>query len=358
MMAHELLDRVYFDPSHPASLGGIERLYKYAKDLGISKEQVVKYLQSIDAYTEHKPFSKKFKRRKTIVADIGDQHQIDLADMQKFSEHNDGYKYLLMIIDCFSRYGWGVPVKSKKPSEIIQALSEVYKKDGIPLKVQSDNGKEFTAGAVRKFFKESGITFFTTTNDDIKCAFVERLNRTIKNRLWLYMTHQNNYRYIDVLQDVMMSYNYSIHSETGFAPVDVDGESAMIIREKMLRDIELERDQKPVFKIGDRVRVAKRKKTFEKGYETNFTEQIFEITGVFKKNKKNVYTVEEVGGEPIVGTFYESELTKVDTTSRAFHRISRILRQRKLKNGTTQCLVRWKGYGPAYDSWENKNDLE
>jgi hypothetical protein len=107
---------------------------------------------------------------------------------------------------------------------------------------------------------------------------VERLIRTIKSRLWLYMTEENGYRYIDILPAVMQSYNNSVHSSTGFAPALVDNDAAFEIRRKMIED--MHDAHNPKYKVGDHVRLVKIKQTFEKGYETNFTDEMYKIVGV------------------------------------------------------------------------------
>ena len=103
MDVNKKLDELYLDASNPGSFGGIIRLYAQAKKFKITRKQVVAYLQTRDGYTQHRPVRMKFQRRQIICVDTGDQHQIDLADMQKFSEFNNGFKYLLTVIDCFSR---------------------------------------------------------------------------------------------------------------------------------------------------------------------------------------------------------------------------------------------------------------
>ena len=260
-----------------------------------------------------------------------------------------------MSVDCFSRYACSVPIKNKTAEEILRGLTVIFKEYGIPIRIQSDKGKEFTSKTVKSFFKECNVIFFTTTNEDVKCAMVERLIRTIKQRQWIYLTEENTYRCIDVLPDVLKSYNNTTHSATSYAPNDVDEHPAFNIRDKMLRSVEFQRAQ--LFFVGDYVRIVKTKITFEKGYDTNFTDEIFKVVSAEPKGKHFVYELEDQGGEPVAEHFYHKELSRVIKEKRSYHRISHIIRERKFK-GKKQYLLRWSGYGSAFDSWENADELE
>ena len=88
---------------------------------GLKREEVKEFLQTQYSYTRHRPARRKFLKRKVIATNINDIYQMDLVDMQKFAEFNDGVKYILTAIDCFSRYAFAIPLKSKKPKEIIEA---------------------------------------------------------------------------------------------------------------------------------------------------------------------------------------------------------------------------------------------
>ena len=100
MTVEETLDNLYTDPRKPSSLGGIERLFKAAKKIipTIKKADVVKYLEGKFAYSQLKKIKRRFRKRKVIATDKNDVYQMDLADMQKFSQENDGFRYLLVII--------------------------------------------------------------------------------------------------------------------------------------------------------------------------------------------------------------------------------------------------------------------
>ena len=277
--------------------------------------------------------------------------------MVKFAGYNDGIKYLFTIIDTFSKMGFAIPIKSKKPIEIINGLSSVFKSYGIPLKFQFDNGGEFTGNLVKSFLKECGVIFYYTRNDDIKCSFAERFNRTIKERLWVYMTQENTYRYIDILQDVIKSYNFTTHSKTGFAPAYVGKAECNIIREKMIVEKGSQiHNNNQLFNIGDLVRISKKKGIFEHGFEENFTHEIFIIDAISHNGKFYLYRIKDRSDEEIKGLFYEQELSKVIEDQYKGHRIEKIIRTRKRK-GKEEYLMRWSGYSSAYDSWEDKNKL-
>jgi hypothetical protein len=349
------LEKLYRDPKKVSSLGGIERLFKEAKKVipGVKREDVVNFLQTQYAYTRHKSIRKKFPRRKTVAVDVNDMYQADLADMVKFSKFNDDYKYLLTCIDVFSKYGFAIPISSKKPEEIVRGLSIIFKEYGIPLKFQFDNGTEFKNATVKSLLRECGVIFYFTRNDDIKCALVERFNRTIKERLWKYMAQENNYRYIDVLKSVVSSYNNSVHSSTGFAPIRIGIEESRIIRHRMLlanSDFSV-----PKFAINDFVRIAKKKGTFEHGFEANFTDEIFVIIALVRSNEQTLYRIKDRSDQEVYGLFYEEELSKVVLEQNKGHRIEKILRSRK-RNGQEEYLVHWSGFSSAHDSWINKDD--
>ena len=94
---------------------------------GMKQNEVKEFLDTVDTYTLHKPIRKKFQTRRVYVKGIDDQFQADLVEMREFSDENNGYNYLLTVIDCFSKYAWGILIKNKTADEILKAFDEIFK---------------------------------------------------------------------------------------------------------------------------------------------------------------------------------------------------------------------------------------
>ena len=139
-------------------------------------------LQSVDAYTKHKPYKRRFPRRKTQTWGIDKQWQLDLIEMLPFKKYNKGYSYIMVAIDVFSRYAFAEAIKSKQGKDVTEAFKSMIK-ERRPLNVQTDKGKEFLNKHFKNLLKETGITFFTGENSDIKCSLAERFNSTLQIQL-------------------------------------------------------------------------------------------------------------------------------------------------------------------------------
>ena len=121
--------------------------------------------------------------------------------------------------------------------------------------------------------------------------------------------------------------------------------------------VETEVTKQPALQVGDFVRVAKTKMTFEKGYETSYSELLYKIREVRPTHSQYIYAIEDLAGKHQPGYFYEHELSKVIIDKREKLRIAKIIKQRKL-HGRLQYLVNWAGYPSAYSSWEYADELE
>ena len=119
---------IYHDPKDPGSLGGVKRLLRHAKELhapSTKRNKIEEYLRSEQAYTLHKSTRGRFTRNHTYVAKIDAQWQADLADMQNIGRQNGGMRYLLTVIDVFSKFAWAVFVHSENALAITEAFDQV-----------------------------------------------------------------------------------------------------------------------------------------------------------------------------------------------------------------------------------------
>ena len=351
-----VLEDIYYDPK--TGYGGVQALYRQlrAKGYSISLSEIRKWLKEQEAYTLHKPIKRKFIRGQTRVTGIDEQWQLDLADVSQLKKDNDGYTFLLCAIDVLSKYAWVVPIKQKSGKEMIRGLKEIIKQDGRqPLRIQSDQGREFTNKELLSAFKS--IHFFTTRNAETKASIVERFQRTLKGRMWRYFTRQKTRRYVDILPDLVYAYNHSYHRSIKRAPAEVNSSNVLEVW-KTLYDKKISL-KKPKFKDGDRVRISKAKRTFEKGYLPNWTREIFKVSRLIQESVPYRYKVKDFNGEELEGTFYESELQKV-TKKDEVYEVDEILGYKKGRVGKKSISlvkVSWKGYPSSFDSWIPQSDL-
>ena len=228
MSWEDYLRSIYFDPKHPASFAGPIKLYDVVKregkyDIGLSR--IRSWLQNQEAYSLHKPVKHRFRTNQVMVEGIDDQWDADLMDMSYYAKHNDGYNYILTVIDIFSKYVWLRPLKTKTSNEVRAAFDSIHRK---PKLLRTDKGKEFTSHVIEKFFKMKGIHHFVTQNIG-KANYAERVIKTVKNHLQRYMTHHQSHRYIHIVPDVNKSYNESFHTTIGMAPKEVNKDNERAI---------------------------------------------------------------------------------------------------------------------------------
>ena len=181
----DYLSSVYYDPKRSGAFGGVDRLYKDVKKerkFKISRTRIKEWLMKQDTYTLHKPMRRHFRRNRVIVDGIDHQWQMDLADMQSMQKFNDGYRYLLVCIDVFSKYAWVVPLKNKTGLSVVKAFKFILASGRKPEKI-TDQGMEFFNKHFKALLKDEDIELYNTYNET-KASVVERLIRTLKTRMW------------------------------------------------------------------------------------------------------------------------------------------------------------------------------
>ena len=346
----KVLNRLYYNPKSVSAYSGRENVYRAAKleIPSITRRDVNDWFSSQLTYTLHKPVRYNFPTNKTIVLAIDDQWQADLVDLTSRAEDNDGYTFLLTVIDCFSKMAWVEPLHRKTATELLAVIKRILKKSGRkPKRLQTDKGKEFTNKLVQKFLREQNIHFFTT-NSDKKSAIVERFNRTLKTRMFKYFTAKNTTRYIDILPELVTGYNHSYHRSIKMRPIDVKVSDETVIRQRLYGGKGKRVEKKYKYWIGDLVRISKARRVFEKGYLPSWTEETF-IVYDRRHTQRPIYFIRDFDGENIEGGFYEEELQKV--TGQEIYRVEEVLKEKKVYGGKTLYLVKWKGWPSKFNSW-------
>ena len=271
--------------------------------------------------------------------------------MQQFSKWNKGYKYLLMVIDVFSKYGWIVPLKDKRGETVMMSYKTIFKEGRIPKYLWTDKGKEFYNKHMKDLLNKHNIKLYSTENEE-KSSVVERWNRTIKTKMWKQFTVQGNTQYLDLLPKLLKEYNNTKHSSIKMTPIEAsDKKNEETVYFNLYGDMH-QVTSKPKFKVGDQVRISKYKRNiFDKGYTPNWTEELFTVDKIQYTNPIT-YKIKDLIGEEIQDSFYEPELLKA---KQDVFRIEKVIRRDYKKK---QALVKWKGYSDEFNTWVPFKDLQ
>ena len=275
-------------------------MIKKSTGSGITRN-TTKSSSSILADELHKPIIRKFNKRKAYSQFKDNIWGVDLAEMQSLSRKNKGIKYLLCVIDLYSKYAFVIPLKDKKGISIVNAFDKIIKQSNRkPNKIWVDQGGEFYNNVFEKWLSDNDIIMYSTYNEG-KSVVAERFIRTLKNKLYKHMTATGKNVYYDVLDDAVNKYNNIKHSNIKMKPIDVKNNKRVYIDEHNEKDSR--------FKVGDRVRVSRYKNIFAKGYNPNWSKEIF-IVDKINDTMPYTYNLKDLNDEEIIGSFYDKELQK------------------------------------------------
>lgn len=340
-----------FSKNNTAAFGSVTSLQKNSK---LPRAKVLQYLHSNPTYTKLRTPVRNFKRLKAVSPAIDEIWSMDLAYVDKVAHHNDKIHYLLVSVDVLSRFLRVEPLVNKRADTAKAGLVKMIERGGgrFPHKIWVDKGSEFF-GAFATFCKKHDIIIYST-HSETKSALAERYIRTLKNVLYKYLEHQQSSaaaspdkysynlrrkkegivssnidpkrRYIDRLQDIVKLVNSRVNRSIKMAPAAItlkDTEYLLKIQQQQqqhrqnnvqtpLVGAKQKRKRRIGFKVGDVVRVAKENLPFKKGYQPQYTEELYRIRSVVTGDPVT-YALETVG-EPIaahvLGKFYQPELVK------------------------------------------------
>ena len=242
------------------------------------------------------------------------------------------------------------PFKAKTGVALVKAFDKILKQGRQPNRLQTDRGTEFYNRTYQRWVKDHGMDHFSTEGD-AKAAVVERFNRTLKERLSRYFTAANTLRFDDALPQLVQGCNATRHGSIGMAPRDVTWENEEAVWKRLYeKHLKAKRPQAKL-KVGDRVRLDKSYRTFEKGYLPGWTEEVF-VAHCVVPGAVPTYKIREWDDTPVKGTFYDADLQKVHVSNEALFRIEKVLKRQK-----DLLFVKWKGWPDKYNSWIASQDV-
>lgn len=306
-----VIKQTYLDPKHPGSFSSPERLFFTLKLPKNASLKTVKHsLNSDPTYVRHKRVRHKFTRRKVVVPGANFLWQSDLIILNKLKNYNSKFTVIHTVIDVFSKVGYAVALKDKSGPTVAQSFENIFKNSGNPPRyLESDEGKEFFNKDVAAVLKKHNVVLYNNQSP-FKSCIVERFNRTIMTKLSKYMHAYNKKRYVDVIQNVIHSYNHTVHSSTKFKPAEVTKENEMEVFANLYRTLYSKSwSLVPRFKVGQFVHIKISKDKFEKGYTPTFSTDVYKIAELVP-SKPLTYKLLKSDGSQISGAFYKEELTE------------------------------------------------
>lgn len=364
-MATEILKRIYYDPRHEASFSSRRKLFEAAKREipWITKEEVKEFLRDSITYILHHQRRHNFPRNPIIVNHIHELHQADLCDMSenRFVSKNDGYKYLLTVIDVFSKQARVEPLKSKHAAAVAAAFDLIYSDWTMPTKIQTDQGTEFK-GVMKEYFEQKGIYHYTSRNQTVKCAVVERFNRTLKSRLFKYVTSIGDERYVDRLQEIVSAYNDTIHRSIKMAPNEVNHDNEREVFNNLYgfkseRAYILEAKRRSEMNVGDKVRIKHPKEAFIKGYLPNYRDMVFTVDSKHAvAGSEPMFKIKDEKGRILPPRFYRYELQKVSPNPK--FRIESVGEEKRTRGGKEEYLVKYVGHSKEFNEWKSADEID
>ena len=364
MKISKALSEIYYNPGSQGAFSGAENLLAAFKkthpNKKISKKIVTDFLSKQTAYSLHRKHYKNIRSNPMYFPRVNHQLSCDLIDFRSISQYNDGYKYILVAIDGLSRYTYTKKLKTKTGLAIRDALSEVFDTCfELPKVLNSDLGKEFTAGVVQNLLRSKNIHYFTS-HGDTKAANVERVIKTLKEILYRYFDKTLQRRWVDILPKITQTYNQNYHRSIMMSPEEAQElPNAIKLSAQSNMKITNVHKEPAYLKKGDIVRLNLNIGPLAKKYEQAWSRALYRVNSNAHYNTggpRPMYEVSELNGKKLLGRFLPEELLKVDKTTFLDEYDFPI--EKVVEQGKTQSKVKWLGYSKDHNSLVHNSSIK
>lgn len=323
--------------------------------------KIQSYLQNESGYYLHRPGNVHIKRNHYSVASFNQILCCDTMHMTDIKKENDGYSHVLVCVDMFSRKAFAQAIKDVKCATVIDRLKIILKNNHYNL-LYTDQGTEFKCAALKRYLDKIDTSIYFSVSY-VKVAIVERFIRTLRLKIERYMTTQHTRRYIDVLQDLVTSYNQTYHRTIGRSPASVNAanrDEVFQYQYLSFKNPKKRRTSAPgskkyryTFKVGDFVRYADtQRRAFAKESKTErWSEEVFKVKRRFKRDEIPIYKLEDLKDREVAGTFYAEELFPAKYDPAAYYNIDPKYPIKKIGTGkNTRYRVRFQGWSKDFET--------
>lgn len=347
----------------PAAFAGADIFKKENKSALSQRALIRNHLPSIPTYQKFRTFKKPrifnpyfvYTKRKIIQSDL-----LHMQYPKGIVKENKGFAYILVVQDIFSRKIWTQPLKTKKADELVTHIDKILKQLQ-PFQRNArfviDRGTEYLNKTVRQILRKYRLNI--SHPSDGHASHVERSIFSLQRILYQQMNADgNSLKWIDKLADAENIMNTRYHRIIRMSPnsaekaknADKVNEAMAIYRQKAFQ----KRKSTKKLNIGDSVRIHKWKNKFSRGYQQNFSTEIFQIKKVLDHLPITMYQLVDLKNEPVDGNFYIEELSVVKGDT---YIVEKILKH-KTQNKKKWYFVKWEGFPEKYNSWVKQDDLQ
>jgi hypothetical protein len=361
--SRQLLEAYHAD--NPFSFGGKKHVRKSIK---IKPEQLDSVLSKSNIYTGFREFKKPQSTPpiRTHGPDYLWEADLMFFTHPDFASANEGYLYILAFIDTFTKQVGLAKLKTKDTKIVTDKFRSQFNVNK-PKYLRVDAGGEFLSHTFIKLCKDYDIKMYVAM-EPIKCAFIERFNRTFKRILIQLMEHSNSVRWIDYVEQTVDIYNSRFHSSIGMTPNEADDdENHLAIFQRNLKKYSnddrkmVKKNSKPAkFKRGQIVKVFRKKGVFTRGFNKSVTSEYFEIYHVNRQLSKDRYYIKDLQGDKIIGSFYEEYLVPFTPPSDGGEYLLdpkfTDFKRRSIR-GVPHIWIKWLGWPDKFNQWVPEQDV-
>jgi hypothetical protein len=276
-----IIRQVYYDSD--SGFGSIKSTYDDAK----------KILNTI-TYNDVKDFLERQKSRQTkgyrgfnsyVAHEPLQEIQIDIADFTASGALNDGFRYLLVAVDIFTKKAHGVAIKDKQPAESVRAMKEILKVIGVPEVLYHDNEGSWNSGDFVQLLNQHEIKQIITSTPP---PFAERMVQTIKRMIHTRLggLEIDQQEWVSLLPSVLKKYNNTEHSTIGMSPNQAtQGNDNIEIWLNIINKANFNRKYPPL-KKGSQVRTYVKPGSFKKGYDSKWSKEVYKVIAITDDKKQ------------------------------------------------------------------------